>query len=79
MPPTKTSAFNYVEDGESYSGGVLWRVETPAGDVLGWVAGSQGKRATSWMAYTPLALRSVTGFKNRERAAEFLQRVVNES
>jgi hypothetical protein len=73
------TAFDFIREGEAYSGGPLYRVETPAGVNIGYVASSSGKRATSWMAYTPLTLRSVTGFKNRERAAEFLQRVVNES
>lgn len=73
------TAFTFTHDGESYSGGPLWRVETPGGETLGWVAASQGKRARSWMAYTPLTTHSVTGFLNRERAAEFLQRVATET
>lgn len=75
----QTDSFDFTQDGESYSGGPLWRVDTPAGETLGWVAKSHGKRASSWMAYTPLTTHSVTGFGSRELAARFLQRVVNES
>lgn len=73
------TAFEFVREGESYSGGPLYRVETPAGVNIGYVASSSGKRGKSWMAWTPLTLRTVVGFQNRERAAEFLQRVVSES
>lgn len=75
---TTTQEFNYVNAGEAYSGSVLWRVETPAGEVLGHVASSDGKRGKTWMAYTPLAARSVTGFRNREAAAKYLARVTQE-
>lgn len=72
---TTTTEFNYVDAGESFAGTPLYDVQTPAGDSIGYVARSDGKRGTTWMAYTPLALRSMTGFRNRDEAARYLARV----
>lgn len=74
---TTQQSFNYVRDGEAYSGAPLYRVETPSGVHIGWVAAG-GKRSTVWAAWVPLTTRSVGGFRNREKAAEYLARVAGE-
>lgn len=68
------TAFNYIRDGESYSGTPLYQVETPASVNIGKIA-SGGKKSTVWMAWTPLTGRTMGGFRNRESAAKYLLRV----
>lgn len=75
MTTTQTT-FNFIRDGEAYSGAPMYRVETPAGVFLGWVAAG-GKRSTVWAAAAPSAVRSQSGFRSREKAAEYLLQVMS--
>jgi hypothetical protein len=78
MTTTQTSAFEYVDAGTAYNGSPMYEVRTPAGRNIGYVARSGGMRGTTWYAHVPLTLRSTGGFRNREKAAEYLARVAGE-
>jgi hypothetical protein len=78
MTTTKT-AFIFTHIGQSYSGGPLYEVLSPTGHGIGRVTRSSGKRGATWLAKPTDHVHYVRGFRSRERAAEYLQRVARES
>lgn len=68
---TTTETFDFTRNGTTYSGSPRWDVRAPAGQFIGYVAKSEGKRGSTWLARTPMG--TTGGFRNREAAARYLE------